>query len=384
MTMPTGQTAAQPDVQISPAFARPPSTAAMFAQQYAQSEAGQYAAQQNAQPQQPTQPQGQPQPQPQGQPQNAQPANNQIIVPPARRVNPILPPQRTSQQQAPTQPQVAPPPSATPGQPESTPSKPVPSPAPTFSSEAALQRQLEQERQAWAAEREQWRNAIQQQNEMLQQAGTMQQEYNVLKQQAELNQKLSSDELFANLATVGADDARQLVQLTAQTLQGPLDTMRQEMQKQQAALIKQQEYINSQMVRMQQQKAVQDLYAAHPDFGQLAYDPGFTQFAQQRDGYTSRTREQTAWEEFNRGNSEYIIQMINEYKGVAPKTENVQVVPPVQVANGAAQPTPQGPTAPRFTLAELNNLMQMRQITPEQYREYLNEYRQAQSMQPPQ
>lgn len=364
------QTAAQPDVNVSPAFSKPPATAAMFAQQYAQSEAGQYAAQQNAQPQS------------QEQPQNAQPANNQIFVPGPRRANPILPAPNNAQ--ATTQPQVAPPPSAAPGQPESSPSKPVPSPAPSFSSESALQRQLEQERQAWAAEREQWRTAIQQQNEMLQHAGAMQQEYNILKQQADLNQKLSDDELFANLTTVGSDDARQLVQLTAQTLQGPLDTMRQEMQKQQAALIKQQEYINNQMVRMQQQRATQDLYAAHPDFAQLAYDPGFTQFAQQRDGYTSRTREQAAWEEFNRGNSEYIIQMINEYKGMAPKAENVQVVPPVQVANGAVQQTQQGPTAPRFTLAELNNLMQMRQITPDQYREYLNEYRKAQSMSPPQ
>lgn len=361
------QTAAQPDVKVSPAFAQPPSTAAMFAQQYAQSEAGQATAQQNAQTVE--------------QPQNAQPANNQIFVPGPRRPNPILP--APSNTQAPTQPQVAPSSSAASGQSESI-SKPVPSPAASFSSEATLQRQLEQERQAWVAEREQWRAAVQQQNAMLQQAGAMQQEYNTLKQQLDLSQQLSNDELFANLTTVGSDDARQLVQLTAQTLQAPLNNMRQEMQKQQVAIAQQQQYINNQMARMQQQRAVQDLYAAHPDFGQLAYDPGFTQFAQQRDGYTSKTREQTAWEEFNRGNSEYIIQMLNEYKGTAPKAETLQVAPPVQVANGTAQTVPQGPATPRFTLAELNNLMQMRQITPDQYREYLNEYRQAQSMQPPQ
>lgn len=364
------QTTAQPDVNVSQSFMKPPSTAAMFKQQYAQSEAGQAAAQQNIQTVPPVQPQADPA------------VNNQIIVPEVRRANPILPVQNNTQ--ATQQPQVAPPPSVAQGQPESTTSQPVPSPAPAFSSDAALQRVLEQERRAWAAEREQWRNTVQQQNVMLQQAGAMQQEYNTLKQQADINQKLSSDELFANLTSLDSDDARQLVQLTAQTLQAPLDNMRQEIQKQQEAIAQQQAYINNQVLRMQQQRATQDLYAAHPDFGQLAYDPGFTQFVQQRDGYTSRTREQTAWDEFNKGNSEYIIQMINEYKGMAPKPENMQVVPPVQVANGAVSQPQQGPVTPRFTLAELNNLMQMRQITPDQYREYLNEYRQAQSMQPPQ
>lgn len=364
------QSTTQSNVNSS-AFTRPPATAGMFAQQYAQSDAGQYAAQTA----------GEQQPAPQ-QPQNTQPANNQIFVPGPRRPNTILPTPNNAQ--APAQPQVASPPSATQGQPESANNTPIPSPAPAFSSDAALQRQLEQERRAWATERSQWQAAVTQQNEMLQQAGAMQQEYNLLKQQADLNQQLSNDDLFAGLSSVDSDDARQLVHLTAQTLQGPLDSMRQEMQKQQAAIARQQEYINSQMARMQQQRAVQDLYAAHPDFGELAYDPGFTQFVQQRDGFTSRTREQAAWDEFNRGNSEYLIQMINEYKGVAPTARNLQDAPPVQVANGAVSQAPQGPVAPRFTLAELNNLMQMRQITPDQYREYLNDYRKSQSMQPPQ
>lgn len=362
------QLAAQPDVNVSSAFARPPSTADMFKQQYANSDAAQYAAQQ------------QQQGQPQAQPQSAQ-ADNQIFVPSPRRVNPVLP--APSKPQAPEQPQVAPSPSAVSGQPESANTTPVPSPVPNFSSDAALQRLLENERQAWAAERAQWQAATQKQQEMLQQAAVMQQEYNTLKQQAELSKQLSSDELFANMTSVDADDARQIVQLTAQTLQAPLDNMRQEMQKQQAAMQQQQQYINNQMVQMQRVRATQDLQAAHPDFAQLVHDPAFIQFTQQRDGYTSRTREQTAWEEFNRGNSEYLIQMVNEFKGKAPQGEALQTAPPVQVANAAVTPGPQAPAAPQFTLSDLNTLMQMRQITPEQYREYLNDYRKAQTAQPP-
>lgn len=349
---------------ISSSFANPPSTAAMYRDRFAASDAA--AAQ--------------PQPQPAPDPAQPQvPQDNQIIVPPARKVNPILPPPNGGQ--AAEQPQAASPPSAISGQPEA--SSPVSPPAPPLQSDTVLQRQLEAERQAWANERAQWQAAVQQQNEMLQQAAATQQEYNQLKQQAALNQQLSNDELFSNMTTVDADDARQIVQLTAQTLQAPLDSMRQEMQKQQAELAKQQQYVNQQMFRMRQERAAQDLYAAHPDFPNLVNDPNFLQFAHQRDGYTSKTKEQTAWEEFNRGNVGYVINLVNEYKGQAPTVRNLQTPPPVQVANTAAAPTQQS-VAPRFTLNELNSMMQMRQITPEQYREYLNDFRKAQSMQPPQ
>lgn len=358
---------AQPDVQqtnVSPAFLNPPSTAAMFRQQFADSPAGQAVAQQNppAQPQNPTPP--------------AQP-DNQIFVPGPRQTNPILP---APNSQATQQPQVATPPLETPGQSDAPTSV---SPPTALSSDVVLQRQLEAERQAWAAERTQWQAAVQKQNEMLQQAAATQKEYDQLKQQAELTQKLSSDELFANMSTVDADDARQIVQLTAQTLQAPLDSMRQEMQKQQAELAKQQQYINEQMFRMRQERAANEVYTVHPDFPQLAVDPNFLQFARQRDGYTSKTREQIAWEEFNAGNPGYVINLVNEYKGKAPKPENVQTVPPVQVANSTTTAVPQTPTAVPYTLAELNSMMQMRQISPEQYREGLNALRAAQSMQPP-
>lgn len=361
---------------ISPAFMRPPSTAEMFRQSYAASDAAQAAgvAQENAQPQ-PAPVQQQPQPQPQPQPQ-------QIIVPAPRKGNPIMPETRSSQ--APLQPQAAQPPQAG-EQSGGTASPPVASQtAPISSDNATLQRQLEAERRAWAQKEAQWQAAYQQQQETLNQYGQMAQEYNALKKQAELNQQLSNDELFSGMSSVDAEDARRIISVTAQTLQQPLDNMQAQLQRQQQQLAQQQQYIDQQVYRMQQAKASQELQAAHPDFAQLVNDPAFIQFAQQRDGYTSRSREQTAWEEFNRGNSAYVINMVNEFKGVKPTTSTIQSAPPVQVASSAVSPQAQPQAAPRYTLGELNNLMQMRQITPDQYRVLLNEYREFQHAQPPQ
>lgn len=350
----------QQDVTVSQAFRQPPSTAAMFKQSYAASEAGQLA--------QGGQTQGIPQAEP-------QPAPQQVFVPNARRANPILPtPQANTQPQAVTQP-----PSAQ-EQPEAH-QKPVP-PLAAPTSDSVLQKQLEMERQAWAAEKAQWQQAVQVQAQQLQQAQQMQQEYAALRQQQELAQQLSNDELFADLQTLDADDARRIVALTTQTLQAPLNTMKQELSKQQLAIQQQQQFLNQQFSLMRQQSASEKLQAAHPDFAQLVHDPAFLQFAQQRDGYTSKTREQMAWEEFNAGNPDYVINMVNQFKGIAPKVENLQTAPPVQVANAAMQPMPQQ-TAPQFTLAELNNLMQMRQITPDQYRAELNRLRAAQQGQMP-
>lgn len=351
---------------ISPAFANPPSTAQMFRKQYMGSEAAQAAGtpQEAAPPQQQV---GTPPPVP-----------PQIVVPPPRNHNPIMPDPNRAQ----AQPQVAPPPAG--GQSDGVASPPVAPQTAPIPADASLQRQLESERQIWAQEKQQWQAVVQQQNAMLQQAAQMQQEYTALKQQEALAQQLSSDELFNGLTTVDTDDARRLVQLTAQTLQQPLDNMRQELQKQQQLIGQQQQYIDAQVYRMQQAKASQELQDAHPDFAQLVHDPNFIQFARQRDGYTSRSREQTAWEEFNRGNSSYVINMVNEFKGIQPNVAPLQSAPPVQVATSAVTPEPQAQAAPRFTLAELNSLMQMRQITPDQYRVYLNEYRQFQNAQPPQ
>lgn len=361
----------QPENRNLGAFASPPSTAAMYHQQYVNSEAGRIDGANNPQPQVPT---------PSHFPSQE---DMQITVPAARKTNYILPPQ-TPQTATANQPQtVAVPPTPAQGQSEAVSNPPVPaSAAPLPQPDVAWQRQLELERQAWAQERAQWQAAVQQRDEGLSHAAALQQEYNQLKQQADLAQQLSGDDLFANLTTVDADDARHLVQLTAQTLQAPLDTMRQQLQQQQQQIAQQQQYINAQMGQLQRQRASESLQAAHPDFAQLVHDPRFLQFMQQRDGYSSRTREQAAWEEFNRGNAEYVINAVNDFKGIAPKVDTLQSAPPVQVASAEVAAAPVADPAPQYTLADLNNMMQMRQITPDQYRAMIAELRKSQATQP--
>ena len=95
-----------------------------------------------------------------------------------------------------------------------------------------------------------------------------------------------------------------------------------------------------------------------------------------RDGYSSKTREQIATEEFYAGNTAYVVDLLNRFKGTLPKPQDIQQVPPVQVAGNTVMPE-QPMIQPQFTLAELNSLMQTRRISPEQYRAELNKLRQA-------
>lgn len=355
------QTNSPVDSSLPSAFAKPPAAAAMFQSQYAASDAGQLAAQGAASQPQPNL--SAPMPQPES-----------LTIPGPRQGNPILP---SSPNATATQPQVAPPPSAETARPGVKPA-PVPPPDAHLSSDAYAQRQFDAERRAWEAEREQWRAVAQDQAKMLQDAMGVQKEYEQLKRQADLAKQLSDDELFADMTTLDADDARRVIQYAAQTLQGPIDAMRQELEKQQAELQKQRQMMDQQMYQVYQQRATEKLYAAHPDFPQLIQDPKFVQYAQQRDGFSSRTREQMAWEEFTRGNPDYVINMVNEFKGIPSGADNMRVAPPAQFASGYATPAQPAETQPRYTLAELNSLMQMRRITPEQYRVYLTELRNAQ------
>lgn len=345
----------QQEVNIPAAFRNPPRMAEQFRQSFEQSAAAQET---------PVQPETQQPPQPQVQPQ-------QVVVPPQRVINPVLPSQTAKAPE---------PPLVNANQQATEPAggdRPVsPPPAPNDDS-ATLRRQLEWERQLWANERQQMQQNMEAYNQQLQQAAQIQQEYNQLKQQEALQQQLSDDKLFENLTTVDADDARQLVGVVARTLQAPLDSMRNTLQEQQKVLAQQQQYLDGQLYRMSRQQAAEKLQAAHPDFAQVVNDPAFVQFAQQREGHTSKTRERVAFEEFNAGNPDYVINLVNDFKGITPQADAVKTVPPVQVANSVVQPAP-AQTAPQLTLSELNTLMQMRRITPDEYRAYLADMRKAQ------
>lgn len=265
----------------------------------------------------------------------------------------------------------APPPTAEP------PQQPAPSPAQAAgaSPDVQWQAQMQAMQQSYAQREQQWMQAMQQQQAELEAARKAQAEYEAYKQQIELQQKLASDETFNSLETVAPDEARRIAQIVTANVQNTLDQQRQAWAQQQEEMRQRQEAMQKQLYNQNLQRASQEVLAKHPDFYALYQTPQFQQFMTQREGLSSKTREQVATEEFYAGNTAYVIDLLDRYKGRAPAAQ-MQQVPPVQVAGAAVQPGA-APSAPQMTLAELNTLMQTRQITPEEYRQRLNELRAA-------
>ncbi|MBD5585311.1 MAG: hypothetical protein HDQ88_09535 [Clostridia bacterium] len=349
-------------------FTKAPSTANFF-KQTPEGE-GNQGTQQQAAPVVNPQPQGAPLP-----PQNP-PVIDPTLIPAPREQyrNPILPPPVSTQTPSPEAP--APQPAqevpTTAPQPETQ-----PAPVAAFSQQDyALQQQLAQERQYYAQQQQQMQAALQQQQQQLAQYEQMRAELEQYKQREELWQKLSSDEAFAGMETVAPDDARRIIQMAAEVTRPDLKQTQEAILKQQQDMAAQQEALRQDLYKVQVQRVAQDILSQHPDFYSLYSRPDFKAFMSERDGYNSKTREQIATEEFYAGNPAYVIDLLNRFKGTLPNTQNIQQVPPVQVASSAATPA-QPMTQPQFTLSELNSLMQTRRITPEQYRAELNKLRQA-------
>lgn len=318
----------------------------------------QRAADQRAAMQQGGDPTPQPAPQPAPTPQPA-------LVPPPAKPNPITTPPAP---QPATQPAV-PPTAPTPAQ------APAPAPTPNHDDiyrqmEAQFQAQLQRERQAWEQEKSQY-------NQTIQNLTQRSNEYDQLKAQQEMAKALS-DEAFAGLEGVDVEDARRIgaVALTAANAQ--MAGMRKEIEEQRKLLQQGIEHQQAEAMKLRIQQLNSEVMAQHPDFFQIMQTPEYRTFMAQRDGYSSKTRDQRAAEEYANGNSAYVINLLNELKGSRPNVQDVMSVAPVQTAQ---QPMPSTgtPGAPQYTLKELNDLYQMRHITHEQYREELKKLRAANS-----
>lgn len=255
------------------------------------------------------------------------------------------------------------PPTPEPAAPQPAPqSAPQPAPQPYY--DPALVRQLAQERDAlwqqvnqYAAEREEW---LRQQN-----ARNM------------TDQLMQAPEL-QELESVDPDDARRIASAALHgvssqyaQLQQDLNALRAEQQRSYQEL--------RQRERAQFEKRNADaVLQQHPDFFDLYQNSAeFRQFLNGRDGYSSKTREQIATEEFYAGNTAFVVDLLNRFKQGQPNRANVSTVAPVQVASSAATAGNHAPAQPSYTLADLNNLMQTRQISHDEYLKRLGEWKAA-------
>ena len=235
---------------------------------------------------------------------------------------------------------------------------------------AAQQRMMELER----VNREQQNQLQQMHAQYVEQNNTID---NLLRAQQEYEQlkaaQAASNFDYSTLTTVAPEDAKVITDNIIHAVQAQLDPIKKrigEQDKQMQATATYQEQ------RFQQQQAANTLnriLEKHPDFLNLRHNPQYIKFLNQRDGYSSYTIDQRAATEFQLGNADYINRMLDEFKAQQPSVNDINSVAPVQTSNQTVAPA--APASQLPTLRELNSMMQMRQITPEHYRELLKQIR---------
>lgn len=248
---------------------------------------------------------------------------------------------------------------------------PVPMPQPDIYQqlEAQMNARFEQERQRWEQEKAQYNQTI----ENLTQRSN---EYEQLKAQQEMAKALS-DEAFNGLEGVEIEDARRIGAVALSAANAQIAGLRKELDEHRKQLQQGMEHQQQEAMKLRVQQLNNEVLQHHPDFFNIMQTPEYRNFMAQRDGYSAKTRDQRAAEEYYSGNSAYIINLLNELKGQRPNVQDVMSVAPVQTAQ---QPVPTGaPAGTQYTLKELNDLYQMRHITHEQYREELKKLRAANS-----
>lgn len=237
-----------------------------------------------------------------------------------------------------------------------------------------MQHTWDTERQAWQQREAQFQQAL---NQLMQERQAMTQQL----QDYSFDNLFSEDEL-SKFESVDANDVKLIGKKMMQSMMGPLQQMGVQYQQQITQLnsiIKQQA---DEIQNMRQQTLTDAIVKAHPDFVQLQADPNFRAYLGQRNGLSAKTRDQAAAEEFLLGNAQYIIDMINQYKGMQPSQPQMMAVPPVQTPTQNMPVAPQ-PTGSQYTLEQLNQAFRLHRITPEQYTAELQKMRQAEAQQPP-
>ena len=258
----------------------------------------------------------------------------------------------------------APQPAPAPAPQPPAPQPPAPQPAPAPTPAPSVPPQNAQEFMALQQQNQQLQAQLAQQQQVIQNLMDANKGYNDLKVQT------AADNIqFGELGTVDADDAKAIAAGIMKALDTQLAPIKEALA-QQRSYTEQFSQLQDQKFAQQQAKAViNQIMQKHPDFIELQTDPNYLRFVQQHDGSSSLTYDAIAAYEFQRGNANYIIDLVNKYKQQQPAASTLTTVAPVQTA---AIPQPaQEPQVELPTLRELNQWMQMRRINQDQYRQLL-------------
>lgn len=235
---------------------------------------------------------------------------------------------------------------------------------------------------AVAQERDQLRQALDNLTQERDQLYQDRHELERIRREQEAQQAISA-QAFENLGSVDVEDAQAISRAVLTAAQKPLEDLRADIAAQRAALEAAQKRTTQDMFNMRRNALNAEILRAHPDFPTLQNTPEYKQFMSQRDGLSSKTRDQRAAEEYMAGNTAFVIDMLNRMKGSKPNVEQVMTVAPVQSSSGAVgAPAASGASTP-YTLSELNSLYQMRRISHDEYREQLKKLRESQGISSP-
>jgi len=264
--------------------------------------------------------------------------------------------------------------------------QPAPQPAPSPAAEP-----VQPDWQSMAQQQQQFLQIQQRNDQLTQQNAELMQKLqeqdtainNLMESQkdyANLKAQNNADNIdFGELATIDVDDAKRISSGILKAISAELAPIRAALQQQQQYAQQSVQWQEQQFIKQKAQDTVQKILAKHPDFVALQSDPAYLKFVRQRDGKSSQTRDARAAFEFQNGNVDYIVDLLNQFKQQQPQSNSIASVAPVQTATNPSAPA--GPAVQLPTLNQLNSWMQMRQITPDQYRQILAKIRAAQKQQ---
>lgn len=253
---------------------------------------------------------------------------------------------------------------------------PQPAPQPAYPPQGGYDPMLAER---LAAEREQFRQAYGAQAQELEQLRAKAAELDDIKRRASVRADVQQ-KMLDGLSSVTPEDAQAISESVLTMADQRLDPLKQQLEQQRREFEEATARQRAELERSRREMLNGRILAAHPDFYQIMNTPEYRQYVTQRDGKSSETRDVRAAREYLNGNTDYVVDMISQFKASRAGAARPDAVPPAQVAPGGA-PAQGAPQKAPLTLRDLNNLFQTRQISPDEYMRMLPEVRRAQRAQ---
>ena len=255
-------------------------------------------------------------------------------------------------------------------------SQPQPAPAPQYPPAGGYDPMLAER---LAAEREQFRQAYGEQARQIEELKAKAAELDDIKRRASVRADVQQ-KMLDGLSSVTPEDAQAISESVLTMADQRLDPLKQQLEQQRREFEEATARQRAELERSRREMLNGRILAAHPDCYQIMNTPEYRAYVTQRDGKSSETRDVRAAREYLNGNTEYVVDMISQFKASRAGAARPDAVPPAQVAPGGAPAQGASQKAP-LTLRDLNNLFQTRQISPDEYMRLLPEVRKSQMAQ---